>query len=80
VRESERRRFADPTHVDKVVELDQLWREGTPPLHSRSRAAAPAIRHASAARVAVLRAMLRERVACAAACSSVQPGATRIRA
>ena len=28
VRESERRRFADPTLVDKVIELDAVWREG----------------------------------------------------
>jgi hypothetical protein len=28
VRESERRRYADPTFVDKVIELDAKWREG----------------------------------------------------
>ena len=28
VRESERRRFADPTLVDKVIALDAVWREG----------------------------------------------------
>lgn len=28
VRESERRRYADPTLVDKVIELDAVWREG----------------------------------------------------
>jgi hypothetical protein len=28
VRESERRRYADPTLVDKVMELDVVWREG----------------------------------------------------
>jgi len=28
VRESERRRYADPAQVDKVIELDQAWRDG----------------------------------------------------
>jgi hypothetical protein len=28
VRESERKRYADPTFVDKVIELDAKWREG----------------------------------------------------
>ena len=28
MRESERRRYADPTFVDKVIELDATWREG----------------------------------------------------
>jgi hypothetical protein len=31
VRESERRRFNDPTNVDKVIELVAAWREGAPP-------------------------------------------------
>jgi hypothetical protein len=28
VRESERRRYADPEQVDRVVALDQAWRDG----------------------------------------------------
>lgn len=28
VRESERRRYADPAAVDRVIELDGLWRDG----------------------------------------------------
>lgn len=28
VRESERRRYADPTQVDRVIALDQAWRDG----------------------------------------------------
>ena len=49
MRESERRRYADPTFVDKVIELDAKWREGALP-HSllkpnnRHRTAAPRFR------------------------------------
>lgn len=28
IRESERRRFADPANVDLVIALDEQWREG----------------------------------------------------
>lgn len=28
VRESERRRYADPAQVDRVIALDQVWRDG----------------------------------------------------
>lgn len=28
VRENQKRRFADPAMVDKVVESDELWRKG----------------------------------------------------
>ena len=28
VRESERRRFADPSRVDNVLHLDLVWRDG----------------------------------------------------
>lgn len=30
IRESQRRRYADVSLVDKVIELDKQWREGAP--------------------------------------------------
>lgn len=32
IRESQKRRYADPGAIDKVIALDNAWRDGVPPL------------------------------------------------
>ena len=63
MRESERRRYADPTFVDKVIELDAKWREGALPHSSlkpsnRCSTAAPRFRAQFPGTVAATRGVL----------------------